>query len=187
MIPAFSNGLNLSKLAQSTDLAALKLVYTGGQSSDKVAIYQIVMVKPALLWTTDLGAIAAWQAHLNGTVTTNSTELKLSTPPFETNKVYAEYDFSRNIVLQNNTFLIYQVSGEDPGTSGGAYVQFANGQNAIYISSAPGTYFVNVGAFAGQTPNFIFLYNILGSETTGTDASYQVTYSWVGLVTLGST
>lgn len=182
--PVLPNTSNLSRIDQSDKIAALGLVYAGGQAPDKVLIYKIETAKPALLWASDFGISGNWQVQLNGTINSNSTQLRLNTPTFTLDKVYAAHIFNQHLVLQNNTYLVYRTLSQDPGTSAGVYLQLENGRNAIYTSNVPGTYYVDLSAYAGQSPSFVYIYNILGNQLTDTNSSYQVTYSWVALVTL---
>lgn len=182
--PVFPDTSNLSRVVQSDAITSLRLVYAGGQVPDRVLIYKIESAKPALLWASDFGISGNWQVQLNGTISSNSTQLRLSTPPFESDKVYAVHVFNQKLMLQNDTYLVYRTSSQDAGTSAGVYIRLKNGKDAIYTSGVPGTHFVDLGTSAGSSPDFIYVYNILGSQLASTSSSYQVTYSWVALVTL---
>ena len=184
VFPAFPDTSNLSRTIQSDKITSLRLVYVGGRVPNQVLIYKIEAAKPMLLWASDFGISGGWQAQLNGTINSNSTQLRLNTPPYESNMVYAAHFLNQSLSLQNNTYLIYRTSSQDTGTSAGAYIQLENGRGQIYTSNVPGTYFVDLSAYSGLNPDFIYIYNKLDSQLANTSSSYQVTYSWVALVTL---
>ncbi|MGD0477188.1 MAG: hypothetical protein ABSB29_03345 [Nitrososphaerales archaeon] len=186
MFPIFPSTSDVSSILRSGNVTALRLVYANGQTPDEVLIYEIQTVKLAPVWTSDFSSSGSWQVYLNGTITGSPTQMRLSTPPSDTQgKVYAEHVFNQELPLQNRTFLVYRTTSQDVGTLAGFYMSFNSGKSTIYTSATPGTYGVDLSGYAGSSPASIFLYNILESpKIAGTNSSYEVTYNWVALVTL---
>lgn len=186
VFPVFPDTSNLSSTLGSNNITTLRLVYANGQTPDNVLIYKVQTAKLAPIWTSDFSPSGSWQVYLNGTITGNSTQMRLSTPPNDTQgKVYAEHVFNESLPLQNGTFLVYRTTSQDVGTLAGFYMSFDSGKNAIFTSATPGTYAVDLSGYAGSSPTSIYLYNILENpEIAGTNSSYEVTYNWVVLVTL---
>ena len=179
--PIFRGTPTLLDLSNGSSLQGLETLYVSNQKDSKVVIFKPTYSSIAVTWSDDLQNLTNWQVYLNGISSLHDGGMVLTTPPFCTDMVYAEYNFESIISITNSTLLVISVTRQDEGTRTGCYIKFKEGKSTANIFHQPGIYAVNLGEFEGLTPRLMLLYNMLSSEIAYTNSTYNVYYDWVFL------
>jgi hypothetical protein len=178
---AIPDNLTYDSIELGSKIQGLEVAFVSSHSSSKVIVFKPTEILTQEIWGSNFQS-TDWIVYLNGTVSYAPGEFIVTTPPYCTNMVYAEYNFSQNYTITAQSKLILKINAQDVGTKTGFYLKFIEGKTYSIFFEKPGIYSVDLDKFSGYKPQILLIYNVLFSDYTSTNNTYSVNYSWIAIV-----
>ncbi len=184
VFPVIPQDISLQELVSKENVDAVEVIYVSNRVENKVIILRSMKISLNPIWSEDFDSASKWNVFLNGTMTSENGSMLLSTPPFCSEKVLAEYIFDTQILVSNNTLLLLKINDQDLGSYSGFHIRFRNGKSVTMFFGYPSLYPVSLGKFAGLSPSLMLTYNFLWEDARTIDETFTVSYDWLLLTDL---